>query len=90
VGPQHAQWADEKRVEYASITDAEALAAFHQVTRLEGILPALESAHAVAEARKRAPALGPDGFLVVCLSGRGDKDVETVLAIMAGRTKKRS
>jgi tryptophan synthase beta chain len=90
VGPQHAQWADEKRVEYASITDAEALAAFHQVTRLEGILPALESAHAVAEARKRAPALGPDGFLVVCLSGRGDKDVETVLAIMAGRKKKRS
>jgi tryptophan synthase beta chain len=90
VGPQHAQWADEKRVEYASITDAEALAAFHQVTRLEGILPALESAHAVAEARKRAPEIGRDGFLVVCLSGRGDKDVETVLAIMAGRKKKRS
>ena len=87
VGPQHAQWADEKRVEYVGITDDEALAAFHQVTRLEGILPALESAHAVAEARKRAPALGPAGVIVVCLSGRGDKDVETVLAIMAGQKK---
>ena len=85
VGPQHAQWADEKRVEYVGITDDEALEAFHQVTRLEGILPALESAHAVAEARKRAKALGPDGVMVVCLSGRGDKDVETVLAIMAGQ-----
>lgn len=87
VGPQHAQWADEKRVEYASITDAEALDAFHQVTRLEGILPALESAHAVAEARKRAPGMGPDSVIVVCLSGRGDKDVETVLAIRAGQKK---
>jgi tryptophan synthase beta chain len=80
VGPEHALWADAKRVEYASITDDEALAAFHELTRLEGILPALESAHAVAEARKRAGGLGRAGVIVVNLSGRGDKDLETVLA----------
>jgi tryptophan synthase beta chain len=83
VGPQHAQWHDAGRVSYCAITDAEALEAFHELTRLEGILPALESAHAVAEAKKRAPALGPDKAIVVNLSGRGDKDVESVLAIMA-------
>jgi tryptophan synthase beta chain len=82
VGPQHSYWADEKRVEYCSITDDEALAAFHNLTKLEGIIPALESSHAVAEARKRAPALGKQGSIVVCLSGRGDKDVESVLKMM--------
>ncbi|MDI6774150.1 MAG: tryptophan synthase subunit beta [Verrucomicrobiota bacterium] len=80
VGPEHALWADSKLVEYCSITDAEALAAFYDLTRLEGILPAMESAHAVAEARKRAPLLGPDGVIVINLSGRGDKDIETALA----------
>jgi len=81
VGPEHAMWADEGRVEYCAITDDEALAAFHRLTLLEGILPALESAHAVAEAMKRAPALAPEVVMIVNLSGRGDKDLDTVLAI---------
>jgi len=83
VGPEHAQWADSGRVDYVSITDQEALAAFYELTRIEGIIPALESAHAVAEARKRAPLLGKDACLVVNLSGRGDKDVDTVLGMEA-------
>jgi tryptophan synthase beta chain len=81
VGPQHAVWADSGRVEYCSITDDEALKSFHELTRLEGIVPALESAHAVAEAVKRAAALGRDATMVVNLSGRGDKDMESVLEI---------
>ncbi len=81
VGPQHSQWADAGRVAYCSITDSEALQAFHELTRLEGIIPALESAHAVAEAKKRARQLGKKGTLVICLSGRGDKDVDSVLAM---------
>ena len=80
VGPQHAQWADEKRVEYCGVTDDEALRSFHELTRLEGIIPALESAHAVHEAGKRAAALPKDKSIVVCLSGRGDKDVDAVIA----------
>jgi tryptophan synthase beta chain len=82
VGPQHAQWADAKRVEYCSVTDAEALEAFHTLTKLEGIPPALESAHAIAEAGKRARLLGRNGIMIVNLSGRGDKDMETILAVM--------
>ena len=84
VGPQHAQWADGHRVQYCAVTDAEALQAFHDLTRLEGIIPALESAHAVAEARKRARALGRDKIIVVNLSGRGDKDVDSVLELEGG------
>jgi tryptophan synthase beta chain len=84
VGPQHAQWADAGRVEYCAITDDEALDMFHTLTRLEGIIPALESAHAAAEAVKRAAVLPPDNILVVNLSGRGDKDVESVLERMGG------
>ena len=79
VGPEHALWADLKRVVYSGITDHEAVAAFYDVTLLEGIIPALESSHAVAEARKRAQEIGKDGTIVVCLSGRGDKDLESVL-----------
>lgn len=79
VGPEHADWADSGRVEYCSITDREALAAFHELTRLEGIIPALESSHAVAEARKRAGELGQNSVIVVNLSGRGDKDVDSVI-----------
>jgi tryptophan synthase beta chain len=79
VGPEHAFWADRRRAEYVGITDAEAVAAFHELALLEGILPALESSHALAEARKRAREVGPDGMIVVCLSGRGDKDLESVL-----------
>jgi len=78
VGPQHALWADTGRVEYCSISDEEALAAFHELNRLEGILPALESSHALAEAKKRAKSLGPDAVIVVNLSGRGDKDMAIV------------
>ncbi|NQT93471.1 MAG: pyridoxal-phosphate dependent enzyme, partial [Lentisphaerae bacterium] len=83
VGPEHSLWADEGLVEYCSITDDEALEAFHALTRLEGIIPAVESAHAVAEAKKRAGDLGPDGVMVVNLSGRGDKDVDTILKMAA-------
>jgi tryptophan synthase beta chain len=79
VGPEHALWADLKRVVYSGITDREAVAAFYDVTLLEGIIPALESSHAIAEARKRAQEIGKEGAIVVCLSGRGDKDLESVL-----------
>ncbi len=79
VGPEHALWADSGRVEYCSIKDDEALRAFHELTRLEGIVPALESSHALAEAKKRAPKLGRKADIIVNLSGRGDKDMEIVL-----------
>jgi tryptophan synthase beta chain len=78
VGPEHAWLRAEGRAEYAYITDDEALEAFQLLARLEGILPALESAHAVAYARRVARELGPNGLLLVNLSGRGDKDVQTV------------
>lgn len=78
VGPEHALLHDRKRVDYVSVTDAEAVSAFHWLTRKEGILPALESAHALAYVRKLAPRMGRDEILVVCLSGRGDKDMDTV------------
>jgi tryptophan synthase beta chain len=81
VGPEHAFWADTGRVEYCSITDDEALAAFHELCHREGIIPALESAHAVAEAKKRAAVLGDGAVLIVNLSGRGDKDLDAVLEI---------
>jgi tryptophan synthase beta chain len=74
VGPEHSYWKDRGRVRYESITDAEALDAYGTLARLEGILPALESSHAVAQALKEAPRLGAGKVLVVCLSGRGDKD----------------
>ena len=78
VGPEHSYWKDAGRVRYESITDAEALDAYHTTARLEGILPALESSHAVAQALKEAPRLGAGKVLVVCLSGRGDKDAYEV------------
>ena len=80
VGPEHALWADTGRVQYHNATDGEALAAFHTLTRLEGILPALESSHAVAEGMRLARELGPRGVVGVNLSGRGDKDRDNVLA----------
>ncbi len=80
VGPEHALLHDSGRVEYTYATDDEALAAFHLLARLEGIIPALESAHALAEAITRAPAMPRDALMVVNLSGRGDKDLDTVLA----------
>jgi len=80
VGPEHAWLKDSGRANYVAITDDEALAAFHELTRTEGILPALESSHALAYAKKLAPELGKDKVIVVNLSGRGDKDVHTVAA----------
>jgi tryptophan synthase beta chain len=78
VGPEHAWLKDSKRAEYVAVTDAEALAAFHELCRSEGIIPALESAHAVAQAMKMAPLMPKDAILLVNLSGRGDKDMHTV------------
>ena len=82
VGPEHSYLKDSGRVEYTTVTDAEALSAFLTLSRMEGIIPALESAHAVAYAIKLAPALSRDDCIVVNLSGRGDKDVETVAAML--------
>jgi len=78
VGPEHAWLKDSKRAEYVAITDEEALAAFHDLCRFEGIIPALESSHAVAYAAKLAPGMARDAVLLVNLSGRGDKDMHTV------------
>jgi tryptophan synthase beta chain len=80
IGPEHVWLHDEGRVEYTSATDEEAIAAFHRLGRTEGILPALESSHALAETLKRAPHLSRKRVILVNLSGRGDKDVESVLA----------
>jgi tryptophan synthase beta chain len=78
VGPEHAWLKDSGRAEYVAVTDDEALAAFHQLCRLEGIIPALESSHALAYAAKMAPRMRKDQILLVNLSGRGDKDMHTV------------
>ena len=83
VGPEHAALAASGRVEYVAVGDDEAVAAFHQLSRLEGILPALESSHAVAEAIRRAPRLATRKILLVNLSGRGDKDLATIAALGA-------
>jgi len=78
VGPEHAWLKDSGRAHYVAVTDDEALAAFHTLTRIEGIMPALESSHAIAYAKKLAPQLGRDKVIVINLSGRGDKDVHTI------------
>jgi tryptophan synthase beta chain len=78
VGPEHAWLKDSGRAEYVAVTDEEALAAFHHLCRLEGIIPALESSHALAYAAKMAPRMKQDQILLVNLSGRGDKDMHTV------------
>lgn len=78
VGPEHAWLKDAHRAEYVPITDKEALQAFHDLCRMEGIIPALESSHALAYACKLAPTLPKDKILLVNLSGRGDKDMHTV------------
>jgi len=81
VGPEHSWLKDIGRVQYAAITDNEALEAFHELTRVEGIMPALESSHALAQAKKIAPTMAKDQIIIVNLSGRGDKDIHTVAAI---------
>jgi tryptophan synthase beta chain len=78
IGPEHAYLHDIGRISYSKASDAEALEAFELLAQLEGIIPALESAHAIAEAIKVAPGLTSDQVILVNLSGRGDKDVNTV------------
>jgi tryptophan synthase beta chain len=80
VGPEHAWLKDSGRAQYVAVTDSEALAAFHALTRIEGIIPALESSHALAYASQLAPGMQADQILLVNLSGRGDKDMHTVAA----------
>ena len=85
VGPEHAYLRDTKRAEYVAITDAEAMDALQELCKLEGIIPAIESAHAIAYAKKQAKKMKEDDIMIVCLSGRGDKDVHTVADYMAGK-----
>lgn len=78
IGPEHAYLNETKRAEYVSITDEEAVQAFEYIARTEGIICAIESAHAVAEVRKLAPTMSKDDIIIICLSGRGDKDVAAI------------
>lgn len=84
IGPEHSYLKDIERARYYPITDREALDALQLLSRQEGIIPALESAHAVAQAVKLAPEMGRDELIVICLSGRGDKDVESIMAYTEG------
>lgn len=85
VGPEHAYLRDSGRANYVSVTDAEAMDALMELCKLEGIIPAIESAHALAYAKKRARTMRKDQSIVVCLSGRGDKDVQTISDYFAGK-----
>ncbi len=85
VGPEHAYLKDTGRAEYVSITDVEAMDALMELSKLEGIIPAIESAHAMAYAKKQAAKMGKDEIMIVCLSGRGDKDVHTIADYLAGK-----
>jgi tryptophan synthase beta chain len=85
VGPEHAFWKDRGRVQYTSISDAEALEGFRLLSSIEGIIPALESAHAVAQAAKLAPKLSRDKIVVINLSGRGDKDCQEVARLLEAK-----
>jgi tryptophan synthase beta chain len=87
VGPEHAHLHDSGRVRYTSITDAQALEAFQLLSRLEGIIPALESSHAIAELIRLAPTLNEDSVVIVNLSGRGDKDVNQVADLISGESR---
>jgi tryptophan synthase beta chain len=81
IGPEHCYFRDLKRIDYTYATDEEALTAFEMLSKTEGIIPALESAHAIAEAVKTAPSMSKDSIIIVNLSGRGDKDVQEVARI---------
>ncbi len=83
VGPEHAHYKDSGRAEYVSVSDEEALDGFKLLSRTEGIIPAMESAHAIAQVAKLAPTLDKDDIVLVCLSGRGDKDMEMVARLEA-------
>ena len=87
VGPEHSSFKDTGRAEYVAIDDDEALKGFKLLSETEGIIPALESAHAIAYLQKMAPALSGNEVVAVNLSGRGDKDVETVAEIFRGRSE---
>ena len=78
VGPEHAYLRDSGRAEYVPINDDEAVDAFEYLSRMEGIIPAIESAHAIAHAMKIAPQMDKDDIIMICLSGRGDKDVRSI------------
>jgi tryptophan synthase beta chain len=78
IGPEHAYLHDTGRAEYVAVTDDEAVEAFEYLSQVEGIIPAIESAHAVAHAIKLAPQLDKDKIVIICLSGRGDKDVAAI------------
>ena len=88
VGPEHAWLHDQGRVDYSYATDSEALAAFQKLSRIEGIIPALESSHAVAHAIKVAPRMNADAVVIVNLSGRGDKDVAQAARFVFGEELK--
>lgn len=88
VGPEHAMWKDAGRVRYTAVTDEEALDAFLMLARMEGIIPALETAHAIAEGVRVAATMGKDQHLVINCSGRGDKDVEEAARLLGLREKK--
>jgi tryptophan synthase beta chain len=81
VGPEHAWLKDTGRVQYVAVDDDDALAAFHNLAQLEGIIPALETAHAIAYAEKLAADMSPDQIIVINCSGRGDKDINTVAEV---------
>jgi tryptophan synthase beta chain len=85
VGPEHSYWKDTGRVQYVNVSDDEALDAFQKLATLEGILPAVESAHAIAQVLKTAGNRSSEDIIVICLSGRGDKDVNEVARLL-GRT----
>ena len=87
VGPEHAYLKDSGRAEYVSITDGEAMDALLELCKLEGIIPAIESAHAIAYAKKQAKQMKEDEIMIICLSGRGDKDVHTVIDYLAQEGK---
>jgi len=82
VGPEHSYFQDTEKVEYVSVTDKEAISAFSFLSEVEGIIPALETSHAIAHVRKIAPSMSPEQTIVICLSGRGDKDIHTTSSFM--------
>jgi tryptophan synthase beta chain len=88
IGPEHAWLHEQGRVEYLYATDAEALDAFQELSKFEGIIPALESAHAVAQVQKEAPKMKKDEIIVMNLSGRGDKDVASAARHVFGEELK--
>jgi tryptophan synthase beta chain len=82
IGPEHSHLKTSGRAEYVTVSNEEVLAAFQELSRTEGIIPALESAHAVAHAKKLAPTMDKDQIIIINLSGRGDKDVEQVYRML--------